>query len=164
MAAIYSNGGNRWNILGFNFTKRDALSSVYTAISIKVVPRAKRKSRIRARKAAGNRYKSIHLLAIPSSLSRSYSTFPLCSGDNLNWNSCIRYLGLNPWINNNTDKHAVIVSYLDLFSLLSYIDHKYTPCHHNTVHSEYKQRSLSSSPRTWTCDRMILDFSWYNLL
>ena len=27
--AIYSNGGNRWNILGFNFTKRDALSSVY---------------------------------------------------------------------------------------------------------------------------------------
>jgi hypothetical protein len=32
MAAIYSNGGNRWNILGFNFTKRDALSSVYTII------------------------------------------------------------------------------------------------------------------------------------
>jgi hypothetical protein len=29
MAAIYSNAGNRWNILGFNFTKRDALSSVY---------------------------------------------------------------------------------------------------------------------------------------
>jgi hypothetical protein len=29
MAAIYSNGGDRWNILGFNFTKRDALSSVY---------------------------------------------------------------------------------------------------------------------------------------
>ena len=26
--------------------------------------------------------KFIHLLAIPSSLSRSYSTFPLCSGDN----------------------------------------------------------------------------------
>ena len=29
MAAIYSNRGNCWNILGFNFTKRDALSSVY---------------------------------------------------------------------------------------------------------------------------------------
>ena len=29
MAAIYSNGSNRWSILGFNFTKRDALSSVY---------------------------------------------------------------------------------------------------------------------------------------
>ena len=29
MAAIYSNGGSRWNILGFNLTKRDALSSVY---------------------------------------------------------------------------------------------------------------------------------------
>jgi hypothetical protein len=34
MAAIYSNGGNRWNILGFNFTKRDALSSVYIKISM----------------------------------------------------------------------------------------------------------------------------------
>jgi hypothetical protein len=33
--------------------------------------------------------KFIHLLAILSNLSRSYSTFPLCSGDNLNWNSCI---------------------------------------------------------------------------
>ena len=29
MAAINSNGGNRWNILGFNFTKRDSLFSVY---------------------------------------------------------------------------------------------------------------------------------------
>jgi hypothetical protein len=33
--------------------------------------------------------KWMNLLAIPSSLSRSYSTFPLCSGDSLNWNSCI---------------------------------------------------------------------------
>ena len=30
----------------------------YTSISIKVVPRAKRKSRIRARKAAGNRFEN----------------------------------------------------------------------------------------------------------
>jgi hypothetical protein len=37
MAAIYSNGGNRWNILGFNFTKRDALSSVYK-ISMTLCP------------------------------------------------------------------------------------------------------------------------------
>ena len=29
MAAIYSNGGDRWNILDFNFTEGDALSSVY---------------------------------------------------------------------------------------------------------------------------------------
>jgi hypothetical protein len=29
MAAIFSNGGDRWNIPGFNFTTRDALSSVY---------------------------------------------------------------------------------------------------------------------------------------
>jgi hypothetical protein len=33
--------------------------------------------------------KWMNLLAIPSSLSRLYWTFPLCSGDNLNWNSCI---------------------------------------------------------------------------
>ena len=36
MAAIYSNGGNRWNILGFNFTKRDALSSVYKISMVKI--------------------------------------------------------------------------------------------------------------------------------
>ena len=35
MAAIYSNGGNSWNILGFNFTKRDALSSLYKISMIK---------------------------------------------------------------------------------------------------------------------------------
>ena len=43
MAAIYSNGGNRWNILGFNFTKRDALSSVYK-ISIVCVKTRNKKS------------------------------------------------------------------------------------------------------------------------
>ena len=37
MAAIYSNRGNRWNILGFmiNFTNRDALASVYKISMIK---------------------------------------------------------------------------------------------------------------------------------
>jgi hypothetical protein len=39
MAAIYSNGGNRWNILGFNFTKRDALSSVYKISMVKTLPK-----------------------------------------------------------------------------------------------------------------------------
>jgi hypothetical protein len=39
MAAIYSNGGNRWDILGFNFTKRDALSSVYK-ISMAVIEKS----------------------------------------------------------------------------------------------------------------------------
>ena len=46
MAAIYSNGGNRWNILGFNFTKRDALSSVYKismVIADLVVPASSRR-------------------------------------------------------------------------------------------------------------------------
>ena len=38
MAAIYSNGGNRWYFLGFNFTKRDALSSIYK-ISMASIPK-----------------------------------------------------------------------------------------------------------------------------
>ena len=29
MAAIYSNGGNRWNILGFNFTMKEMRYLVY---------------------------------------------------------------------------------------------------------------------------------------
>ena len=37
MAAIYSNGGNRWNILGFNFNKIDALSSVYKISMVTIV-------------------------------------------------------------------------------------------------------------------------------
>jgi hypothetical protein len=40
MAAIYSNGGNRWNILGFNFNLiliKEMRYLVYTAISITVV-------------------------------------------------------------------------------------------------------------------------------
>ena len=43
MVAIYSNGGNRWNILGFNFTKRDALSSVYKISMLFVDGNFKRK-------------------------------------------------------------------------------------------------------------------------
>jgi hypothetical protein len=39
MAAIYSNGGNCWNILGFNFTKRDALSSVYKISMVNALPK-----------------------------------------------------------------------------------------------------------------------------
>jgi hypothetical protein len=41
MAAIFSNGGNRRNILGFNFTKRDALSSLYK-ISMRIILDVKR--------------------------------------------------------------------------------------------------------------------------
>jgi hypothetical protein len=39
----YSNGGNRWNILGFNFTKRDALSSVYKISMVATPGKAKEK-------------------------------------------------------------------------------------------------------------------------
>jgi hypothetical protein len=49
-------------------------------------PRAKRKSRIRGyerERLLGIAKKLMNLLAIPSSLSRSYSTFSLCSGTTL---------------------------------------------------------------------------------
>jgi hypothetical protein len=57
---------------------------MYTAISIKVVPEQSGKVEYERERLLGIGNKFIRLLAIPSSLSRSYSTFPLCSGDNLN--------------------------------------------------------------------------------
>ena len=57
---------------------------VYTAISIKVVPEQSAKVEYERERLLGIANKRMNLLAIPSSLSRSYSTFPLCSGDNLN--------------------------------------------------------------------------------
>ena len=42
-------------LIGFDIQHATSLNRLHTAISIKVVPRAKRKSLIRARKAAGNR-------------------------------------------------------------------------------------------------------------
>jgi hypothetical protein len=55
----------------------------YTAISIKVVPEQSGKVEYERKRLAGNRKKINEFLAIPSSLSRSYSTFPLCSGTTL---------------------------------------------------------------------------------
>ena len=63
---------------------------IHTAISIKVVPEQSGKVEYERERLAGNRKKLINFLAIPSSLSRSYSTFPLCSGTTLiNSKSCI---------------------------------------------------------------------------
>ena len=56
MAAIYSNGGNRWNILGFNFTKRDALSSVYKISMIQPPENTSRTSTFRAKLVASGKY------------------------------------------------------------------------------------------------------------
>jgi hypothetical protein len=54
--------------------------TIYTAISIKVVHASKaEKSNTSAKGCWEPLWKFINLLAIPSSLSRSYSTFPLCS-------------------------------------------------------------------------------------
>jgi hypothetical protein len=56
---------------------------------LKLSPEQSGKVEYERKRLLGIANKFIYLLAIPSSLSRSYSTFPLCSGDNLNWNSCI---------------------------------------------------------------------------
>jgi hypothetical protein len=62
----------------------------YTAILIiRLSPEQSGKVEYKRERLLGIANEFIYLLAIPSSLSRSYSTFPLCSGDNLNWNSCI---------------------------------------------------------------------------
>jgi hypothetical protein len=52
--------------------------SIYTAISIKVVPEQSGKVKYERERLLGIANKFINFLAIPSSLSRSYSTFPLC--------------------------------------------------------------------------------------
>jgi hypothetical protein len=56
---------------------------MYTAISIKVVPEKSGKVEHERERLLGIAKKFINLLAIPASLSRSYSTFPLCSGTTL---------------------------------------------------------------------------------
>jgi hypothetical protein len=69
---------------------------VYTILSyiqlfqLRLSPEQSGKVEYERERLLGIANKWMNLLAIPSSLSRSYSTFPLCSGDNLNWNSCIR--------------------------------------------------------------------------
>jgi hypothetical protein len=54
-------------------------TSQYTAITIKVVHEQSVKVEYERERQLGIAFKLINLLAIPSSLSRSYSTFPLCS-------------------------------------------------------------------------------------
>jgi hypothetical protein len=52
---------------------------VHTAVSIKVVPEQSGKVEYERERMLGIANKFINVLAIPSSLSRSYSTFPLYS-------------------------------------------------------------------------------------
>jgi hypothetical protein len=71
----------------------------YTAISIKVVHEQSGKVECERERLLGiaNKLMIWIFKAIPSSLSRSYLTFPLCLYmDNLNWNSCIS-LTQNAW-------------------------------------------------------------------
>ena len=56
---------------------------VNTAISIKVVHEQSGKVEYERERLLGIAKKFMNLLAIPSILSRSYSTFPLCSGTTL---------------------------------------------------------------------------------
>jgi hypothetical protein len=54
-------------------------TKIHTAISIKVVPKQSGKVKYERERMLGIANKFINFLAIPSSLSRSYSTFPLYS-------------------------------------------------------------------------------------
>jgi hypothetical protein len=61
------------------FEGQPILNWLYTAISIKVVPEQSGKVEYERERLPGIANKFINFLAIPSGLSRSYSTFPLCS-------------------------------------------------------------------------------------
>jgi hypothetical protein len=73
-----------------------------TFCQLKLSPEQSGKVEYERERLLGIANKLMNLLAIPSSLSRSYSTFPLCSGDNLNWNSCIHnfymYFSTHAWL------------------------------------------------------------------
>jgi hypothetical protein len=63
----------------FSLKKWIQVECLYTAISIKVVPQQTGKVEYERERLLGIANKFINFLAIPSSLSHSYSTFPLCS-------------------------------------------------------------------------------------
>jgi hypothetical protein len=65
------------------FEMRSFYTYVCTAISIKVVPDQSGKVEYERKRLLEIAKKFINYLAIPSSLLRSYSTFPLCSGTTL---------------------------------------------------------------------------------
>jgi hypothetical protein len=72
---------------GQNWTSRTVIIHIYTdihtAISIKVVPEQSGKVEYERERLLGIAKKLTNFLAIPSNLSRSYSTFPLRSGTTL---------------------------------------------------------------------------------
>ena len=72
----WDNGGITARIFLASILLKERCYLVYTAISIKVVHEQSRKVEYEPERLLG---KLINLLTIPSSLSRSYSTFPLCS-------------------------------------------------------------------------------------
>jgi hypothetical protein len=76
----WDNGGITAGIFLASILLKERRYLVYTAISIKVVHEQSRKVEYEPERLLG---KLINLLTIPSSLSRSYSTFPLCSWTSL---------------------------------------------------------------------------------
>ena len=68
---------SRWNIKKLCVIV--PITQIYTAISIKVVHEQSEKVEYERERLLGIALKFINLLGIPTSLSRSYSTFPLCS-------------------------------------------------------------------------------------
>jgi predicted GNAT family acetyltransferase len=92
-----------WNTVYFIIEKTDAYNKYRVTpvfpndiqlFQLRLSPEQSGKVEYERERLLGISNKFIHLLAIPSSLSRSYSIFPLCSWDNLNWNSCILYIVL----------------------------------------------------------------------
>jgi hypothetical protein len=71
-----------WRVNDYLTTKR--MMKKKTAISLRLSPEQSGKVEYERERLLGTVNKFIQILANPSSLSRSYSTFPLCPGNNLN--------------------------------------------------------------------------------
>jgi hypothetical protein len=84
------------------------LTQIYIQLfQLRLSPEQSGKVEYERERLLGIANKLMNWLAIPSSLSRSYSTFPLCSGDNLNWNRCMLYFlcktHVSEHVNNRSD-------------------------------------------------------------
>jgi hypothetical protein len=91
------------------------------------------KSNTSAKGCRESLWKFINLLAIPSSLSRSYLTFPLVFDfsallvDNLNWNSCM--YSMQPYPNRSLAcGSSWCSSYLEIIDIIIYLIKRFMVC------------------------------------
>jgi hypothetical protein len=123
-----------------------------------------------AKGSLGIANKFIHLLAIPSSFSRSYSIFPLCSGDSLNWNSCIQLFRAKRAFAHDVTAAMLVFQFKIILIRLFCLEHQH--CRHGfcwvgpwgmSANALYPgDRTVSK--RTGTSNRIEIQFRTFNHL